>query len=315
LHPEGASTRSIDDLIRRLRWPVLRRLAVHPGGDERSAVRGQGIEYNEVREYQPGDDPRLIDWNLTARSNTTYVRESYPDRGLDVWMVVDTSRSLDWGTARCLKRQTALELVTAASQLLARHGNRVGALLADQRVHRVIGPVAGRTALLRLVAQVEAGMVSPNDGPPTDLGRALLEAGRLIRRRSLVLVVSDFLCPPNWGLPLRSLSMRHEVIAVRVSDPREHDIPDVGIVTFEDPETGAQLQVDTGSRRLRERFQRAAAEQRDRIRQEVVGAGAGMAELTTAEELLPQLVRFFQRRRALLVAGSRGPAGARGLPA
>jgi uncharacterized protein (DUF58 family) len=305
----------MDELFRRLRWPVLRRLAVHPGGDERSAVRGPGVEYNEVREYQPGDDPRLIDWNLTARSATTYVRESYPDRGLDVWLVVDTSRSLDWGTARCLKRQAALELVVAASQLLARHGNRVGALLADERVHRVIGPVAGRTALLRLVAQVEAGMVSPADRPPTDLGRALLEAGRLIRRRSLVLVISDYLGPANWGLPLRSLSIRHEVVAVRVSDPREQDIPDVGIVTFEDPETGAQLHVDTGSHRLRERFERAAAEQRERIRREISGAGSGLAELSTAEELMPQLVRFFQQRRALMVAGSRALGGSRGLPA
>jgi uncharacterized protein (DUF58 family) len=296
----------MEELFRRLRWPVLRRLAVHPGGDERSAVRGPGVEYSEVREYQPGDDPRLIDWNLTARSTSTYVRESYPDRGLDVWLVVDTSRSLDWGTARCLKRQTAVELVAAAAQLLARHGNRVGALLADQRVHQVVGPVAGRTALLRLIARVEAGMVPPDEGRSTDLGRSLLEAGRLIRRRSLVLVVSDFLCPPNWGLPLRSLALRHEVIAVCVTDPREHDIPDVGVVTFEDAETGAQLQVDTGSARLRERFRRAAAEQRERTRREVLGAGAGLAELTTAEELLPQLVRFFQRRRAILLAGSRG---------
>jgi uncharacterized protein (DUF58 family) len=299
----------MDELFRRLRWPVLRRLAIHPGGDERSAIRGLGVEYNEVREYQPGDDPRLIDWNLTARSTSTYVRESYPDRGLDVWLVVDTSRSLDWGTARCLKRQTALELVVAATQLLSRHGNRVGALLFDHGVHQVISPVSGRTGLLRLIAQVDRGMVPLDVGGPTDLGRALLEAGRLIRRRSLVIVISDFLSAVQWGLPLRSLALRHEVIAARVFDPREHEIPDVGVVTFEDAESGTQLQVDTGSRRLRERFKRAAEEQRGWIRQEILGAGAGLFELTTAEELLPQLVRFFQQRRALLVAGSRGLPG------
>jgi uncharacterized protein (DUF58 family) len=296
----------MDGLIRRLRWPVLRRLAVHPGGDERSAVRGLGVEYNDVREYQPGDDPRLIDWNLTARSNITYIRESYPDRGLDVWVVVDTSPSLDWGTARCLKRQLALELVAAATQLLARHGNRVGALLADQRVHQVLGPVAGRSALLRLVAQVDRGLATGGDGGPTDLGRALSEAGRLIGRRSLVVVVSDFLCQPNWALPLRALCARHEVVAARVIDPREQEIPDVGVVTFEDVESGAQLHVDTGSRLLRERFRRAAEQQRDGIRREVVQAGAGVLELTTAEELLPQLIRFFRERRALRVAGGRG---------
>ena len=304
----------MDELFRRLRWPVLRRLAVHPGGDERSAIRGLGIEYNEVREYQPGDDPRLIDWNLTARSGSTYVRESYPDRGLDVWLVVDTSRSLDWGTARCLKRETVLELVAAAAQLLSRHGNRVGALLFDQSVHQVMSPVSGRAGLLRLIAQVDRGMIPLDTGRPTDLGRALLEAGRLIRRRSLVMVVSDFLAPEQWGLPLKSLSLRHEVVAARVWDPREHEIPDVGIVTFEDAENGTQLQVDTSSRRLRERFKQAAEEQRRWICQQILGSGAGLLELTTAEELLPQLVGFFQQRRALIKAGSRGVAEPRGMP-
>ncbi|MBO0684073.1 MAG: DUF58 domain-containing protein [Candidatus Dormibacteraeota bacterium] len=299
----------MESLFRRLRWPVLRRMAVHPGGDERSSVRGLGIEYNDVREYQPGDDPRLIDWNLTARSDTTYVRESYPERGLDVWLLVDTSASLDWGTARCLKSQIALEMVAAATQLLARHGNRVGAALLDHRVHQLLEPVAGRTAVMRLVAQVDRGLSSHDGAGSTDLGRALTEAGRLIRRRSLVLVISDFLGEPNWGLPLRTLCARHEVIAARVLDPREQEIPDIGVVTFEDPESGRQLQVDTSSRRLRDHFRQAAEEQRTRIQQEVIAAGAGMLELTTAEDLLPQLMRFFRERRALLVAGGRGLPG------
>jgi uncharacterized protein (DUF58 family) len=215
---------------------------------------------------------------------------------------------------RCLKRQTVLELVAAATQLLSRHGNRVGALLFDQSVHQVISPVAGRAALLRLIAQVDRGMVPLGVSRPTDLGRALLEAGRLIRRRSLVVVVSDFLSPVRWGLPLRSLALRHEVIAACVSDPREQDIPDIGVVTFEDVENGTQLQVDTGSRRLRERFRLAAQEQRRWIHQEVLASGAGLFELTTAEELLPQLVRFFQQRRALGMARARAVPEARGLP-
>jgi uncharacterized protein (DUF58 family) len=122
----------------------------------------------------------------------------------------------------------------------------------------------------------------------------------------MVVVISDFLSSVGWGLPLRGLALRHEVIAACVSDPRERDIPDVGVITFEDAESGTQLDVDTSSRRLRERFRRAAEEQRQWIRQEILRSGAGLFELTTEEDLLPQLVRFFQQRRALLLAGSRG---------
>src|SRR5919199_517791 len=127
--PPNVATGSVpvEELLRRARWPVLRRLGFHPGGDERSRFRGAGIEYTDVREYQAGDDPRTIEWNITARSDRPYVRESTPDRGLDAWLLVDTSRSLDWGTARCLKREAAADLVVAASLLLARRGNRVGA--------------------------------------------------------------------------------------------------------------------------------------------------------------------------------------------
>jgi uncharacterized protein (DUF58 family) len=298
---------SVDELLRRLRWPVLRRLAVHPGGDELSRLRGAGIEYADVREYQPGDDPRSIDWNLTARSDRTYVRESVPDRGADVWLLVDTSRSLDWGTARCLKRQLVLELAAAAGQLLVRHGNRIGAVLFDQQVQAVARPAAGRTGLLRLIAQIQAAPVGLPVGGPTDLGRVLLEAGRLIRRPSVVIVISDFLVPDGWEQALSSLALRHEVVAAVIADPREREIPDVGMVTFEDPETGRQLLVDTGSKRLRERFRRAAEEQRLTLERKLVGAGAGVAQLSTEQDLVPQLLDFFLRRRAQ----RRGPLGPR----
>ena len=291
----------IDELMRRLRWPVVRRLAVHPAGEERSRLRGPGVEYSDVREYQAGDDPRWIDWNLTARSDRTYVRESLPDRGLDLWLVLDSSRSLDWGTARCLKRHLALELAAAAAHLFVRHGSRVGALVVDRGVGSVVPPASGRTAagvLLRNRLVVGA----------TDLGRSLQEAGRLTRRRSLLVVISDFLSPPGWEPPLRALALRHEVVAARIIDPRELDIPDVGLVTFEDPETGQQLAVDTGSRRLRERFRAAAEEQRRRLAAEIERCGAAHFELTTAEELLPQLVRFLQRRRVDASARAMRPA-------
>jgi len=310
---------AVDQLLRRSRWPVLRRLGFHPGGDERSSLRGAGLEYSDVREYQAGDDPRTIEWNITARSDRPYVRESLPNRGLDAWLLVDTTRSLDWGTARCLKRQLALEFSAVVGQLLIGRGNRVGALLFDDRVRSIIPPSAGRTALLQLIARMERAtdgqelpsLVGGGHGPQfpspsgggqgggsTDLGRALTEAGRLIRRPSMMVLISDFMTPGGWQQPLSSLAIRHEVIAVWITDPREREIPDVGVVTFEDPESGEQILVDTRSAHLRARFQEAAAAQRVTIRADLLRARAAIAELSTVAELVPQLVAFIKQREA-----------------
>jgi len=282
--------------MRRARWPVLRRLGFHPGGDEQSRFRGVGIEYSDVREYQAGDDPRSIEWNITARSDRPYVRESLPDRGLDAWMLIDVTRSLDWGTARCLKRQLGLEFAAAVGQLLIARGNRVGALLFDERVRAIVPPLSGRTALLRLIARVEREAQDPASS--TNLGRALTEAGRLIRKPSLVIVITDFMTADGWQRPLSSLAMRHEVIAAWVTDPREREIPDVGVVTFEDPESGQQILVDTGDARLRLRFESAADTQREAIRTDLQRARAAIAELSTVADLVPQLVRFIKQREA-----------------
>ncbi|HEX9095156.1 MAG TPA: DUF58 domain-containing protein [Candidatus Dormibacteraeota bacterium] len=295
--PDVASGLAVDDLLRRARWPVLRRLGFHPGGDERSSFRGTGLEYSDVREYQAGDDPRTIEWNITARSDRPYVRESLPDRGLDAWLLVDVSRSLDWGTARCLKRQLALEFSAVVGQLLIGRGNRVGALLFDERVRAIMPPSAGRSALLQLIARMERAAEHPAEGS-TDLGRALIEAGRLIRRPSLIIILSDFMTPAGWQQPLSALALRHEVIAALVTDPREGEIPDVGVVTFEDPESGRQILVDTRSVALRARFQDAAETQRETIRDDLMRARTAVAELSTAAEVVPQLVAFIKQREA-----------------
>jgi uncharacterized protein (DUF58 family) len=297
LPPDIAGGIAVDDLLRRARWPVLRRLGFHPGGDERSSFRGTGLEYSDVREYQAGDDPRTIEWNITARSDRPYVRESLPDRGLDAWLLIDVSRSLDWGTARCLKRQLALEFAAVVGQLLIGRGNRVGALLFDERVRAIIPPSAGRTALLQLIARISRAAEQPADGS-TDLGRALTEAGRLIRRPSLMVILTDFMTPGGWQQPLSALAIRHEVIAAWVTDPRERDIPDVGVVTFEDPESGQQILVDTRSAPLRARFEEAANAQRATIRADLIRARTAVAELSTAAEVVPQLVAFIKQREA-----------------
>jgi uncharacterized protein (DUF58 family) len=296
------------EALGRLRWPVWNRLGFHAWGDERSKLRGPGVEFADVREYEFGEDARLIDWNLTARSDRVFVRESHPERGLDAWLIVDTSASLDWGTALVLKRDAALEMASAAASLIARHGSRVGAIVFDSNVRRVLPPVAGRTGRLHLVGHLDTDFSSGGVGPATALAAALNQAARVIQRRSLLIVISDFLAAGGWQRPMAILGHRHEVVAARVVDPTELAIPDIGVVIFEDPETGEQLQVDTSDSRLRDRFQLAAAEQSRHITEDLRRAHVTEFNITTAQPFLPQLIDYLRRRSA-------EHSGRRGAPA
>jgi uncharacterized protein (DUF58 family) len=295
-----------------LQWTVLQPLATRLGGDERSLVRGAGLEMTEVREYQPGDDVRHIDWNITARTERPHVREAHAERGLDVWLVVDLSASVAWGTAQCLKRDRAIELAAVAGQLLGRRGNRVGALLFAERPLALIPPAAGRPHLLRLLGalrEIDQQHAAQRYQGRTDLAAALHQADALMRRRSLALIISDLLVGDGWLTALNRLAQRHEVIVGRLSDPREGALPDVGLITLEDPETGGQLLVNTSDRGLRERFQQAAAAQAAQIEAAVTSSGADQLALSTDAELLPALVRFLSlrdtRRRLRAGAGAR----------
>jgi len=286
------------DALRRVRWPLLKRLGFHAWGDERSNVRGPGVEYAESREYEFGEDARTIDWNLSARSDRIYVRESHPDRGLDAWLIVDASASLDWGTALMLKREAAIDMASAASSLIARHGSRVGAIVFDANVRRILPPVAGRRGRLHLVGSLDADLSSAPTGAATALAAALWQAVKVIRRPGLLIVISDFLAAGGWQRPMAVLGHRHELVAARVVDPTEMAVPDIGVVTFEDPETGRQLHVDTSDRRLRERFQLAAIEQSLRISTDLKRAHAVQFQITTAQPSLPQLTEYLRRRSA-----------------
>jgi uncharacterized protein (DUF58 family) len=294
----------MSQLLRRLSWPALRRLGIHLGGAEQSVVRGPGIEYTDAREYTPGDDSRQIDWNLTARCDRHFVKDSFPERALDAWLVLDVSPSMAWGTARCLKGRLVNEMAVAASELLARGGNRVGVILFGAGAPAIVPPRAGRAHRMRMLATLEAASAAPDAGA-TDLIAALERVERVARRRALVILVTDFLTPAGWERPLARMSLRHEIVAVHVTDPREGSIPNVGIVTFEDPETGRQLTVDTASRRLRARFEQAAAEQRDELQERLRRCRVDVFPISTAEELMPRLARFLATRRALRSA--RGP--------
>ena len=288
------------DWLQRLQWRILRPLATTLGGDERSLIRGPGMELNEVREYQPGDDVRLIDWNITARADRPFVRESHVERSLDVWLLLDLSASVQWGTADCTKRERAVEFAAVASQLLNRHGNRIGAIVFADRPLGFIPLGSGRNHVLRLLAAMREVPRQARRGR-TDLKAALVRANTTLQRRSLVLVVSDFLAENGWQPELGRLAQRHEVVGVRLQDPRESALPDIGLVVLEDPETGSQLLVNTADRALRDRFQAAAQAQAERINRELTACGVDQLALSTDTPLLPPLLRFLgarQRRRA-----------------
>lgn len=294
--PPPAEPESLEALLHRLDWTVLRPLAARFGGDERSKVRGFGLEMTETREYQPGDDVRYIDWNITARSDSTYVRESHVERSLDVWLVLDLSASVDWGTARCTKRDLALEFVAAVGQLLGRRGNRLGAFVFSDRLVDLIPPGTGRKHLLHLLRRIREKPSQDNFGSP-DFTQMLVQANNLIRGRSLVIIVSDFLAPDGWQPILGRLALRHEVVAACLRDPREMELPDIGLITLEDPETGRQMTVDTADRKLRERFRQAAQHQADKLKADLAGCGVEQLTLNTAENLLLALVNFLESRQ------------------
>jgi uncharacterized protein (DUF58 family) len=283
-------------ILQRLDWQVIRRLDGILQGDYRGLFYGAGLDLADLREYQPGDDIRHIDWNVTARLDTPYVRQYIEDRDITAWFLLDLSPSMDFGAADGLKRDRLVELTTVLARLLTRRGNRVGAILYDSRVERVIPARGGRLHVLRLIHDLLQQPPLPA-APYTDLGVLLRAALHTIVRRSLIFVVSDFYSAPGWERPLRLLSQRHEVLAVRLSDPREDELPDVGMVLLQDAETGEQLYVDTGDPRFRERLREVGEQRRAALDAALRHARVDALSLSTEEDLVRALVAFAARRK------------------
>jgi len=281
--------------LRQLDLLVNRKLDGVLNGDYQGYLRGPGSEAGDARGYQPGDDARRIDWNLTARTNTTFVRDTIADRELETWLVVDGTASLDFGTASCEKRDLALAAAAAFGFLTARAGNRVAALCFDGESTDVRPPRSGREAVLALLHRIQQ---RPRAGEARgSLADALRRTQRLARRRGLVVVISDLLDTSDWPRELRLLATRHEVVVAQIRDPRESELPPVGLLTLVDPETGRRQEVQTNSRKLRERFAAAATEQQDGIARAVRSAGAGHLVLSTDRDWLLDVARFTLARR------------------
>jgi uncharacterized protein (DUF58 family) len=289
-------TESSAPLLRRLELLVQRRLDGLLQGNYLGLIPGPGSETGESRLYFPGDDVRRMDWAVTARTDTPYVRQTIADRELETWLVVDLSPSLDFGTARSEKRELVFAAITALTHLTARGGNRVGAIVTNGDSTYRIPALAGRTHARALVDRI-AQTPKASAGRRGDLAAALEMVRRPPRRRGLVAVVSDFLGDADWERPLRGLGQRHQLLGVEIVDPRELELPDAGLVTFVDPESGEQLEVQTARADIRARYAEAAAAQRQQIATMLRHAGAEHLQLRTDRDWLEDVVRFVVTHR------------------
>jgi uncharacterized protein (DUF58 family) len=286
--------------VGQLELTVLRRLDGLLHGDHRGLLPGHGSEAGEARTYVPGDDPRRIDWAVTARTGEPYVRDTVSDHELELWAVVDASGSMGFGTASATKHEVAWAAVGALVLLASRAGNRVAMVAAGQG-RRSLPPRSGRA---HVGAVLSALRRAPEPGDRTDLGAVLTSVRRTANRRGMVVVASDF-DGDGWERPLRALGAKHDVLAIHVVDPRELALPDVGLVALEDPESGRRRLVDTRDARVRARFDALASAHRDDVARRLAAAGADRFVLRTDRDWVTDLVRFVGSRRARAAAARR----------
>jgi uncharacterized protein (DUF58 family) len=303
-------------LLRRLEYTVRNRLDGLLQGNYVGLVPGPGSEAGESRQYVPGDDVRRMDWPVTARTTVAHVRRTIADRELETWLVVDLSPSMDFGTGLTEKRELVLAAMTAVVHLTVRGGNRVGAVVSNGREMYRVPALGGRNHARHLMRRIAATTRVDSTGGP-DLVTMLESLRRPPRRRGLVAVVSDFLdgspldAGPRWERPLRALSDRHQLLGIEVLDPRELELPAAGLVTFVDPESGRELEVQTNSASVRQDYAAAAAAQRERIAVALRHGGAAHLQLRTDRDWISDVVRFVVARRRF--AGPMNALSAQGL--
>ena len=283
-------------ILQRLEWRVIRRLDGLLQGDYRTLFYGTGIDFADLREYQAQDDIRHIDWNVTARMDSPYVRQYVEDREVTAWFLLDLSPSMHFGPLERPKELILTEFVGTLARLLTRDGNRVGAILYKSKVERTIPPRGGRNQVLRLMRDLLREADTPST-TTTDLSTLLFAGLNTFRRRSLVFVISDFISEPGWERALSLLSRRHELIAIRLWDPSEVELPDAGLIVVEDAETGEHLYVDTSDRGFRQRFQEAAQQREEMLAASIKRAGVDLFDISTAEEVTSAIVRMASLRK------------------
>jgi uncharacterized protein (DUF58 family) len=292
------ATLTPERVLRRLEWRVLRKLDGRLQGDHRTVFRGSGVDVADLREYQFGDDLRHIDWNVTARTDITHVREYHEDREITAWLLLDSSASMEFGPVQRRKYTVLTEVAASVAQLLSRGGNRVGAVFFDSRVRETIPPGNGRNQVLRILARLlrtAPGERHAETG--TDLAGALRAALGILKRRSLLVVVSDFIGEPGWQGLLGQLARRNDVVAIQVVDPREFELPSAGMIYVEDAETGEVIFIDTDDPAFRARLRAGADERQAELVADLRSAGLDLFTVSTDDDLVHALFRIAQLRR------------------
>ena len=286
-----------DELIARIRRiEITTRKLVNDSfaGEYQSVFKGRGMEFDEVRQYHPGDDVRSIDWNVTARTGEPHVKSYIEERELTVMLAVDVSRSGDFGTRNRFKRELAVELAAVMSFAATTNNDRVGLLLFTDRVESLVPPRKGRSHVLRMVRDL---LVFQPDGSGTDISLALDTVHRMLKRRSIIFLVSDFLADPeSYRQAMLVTNRRHDVVAFDLSDPLEHEIADVGIMALEDAESGQLRWVDTGSSEWRREFLEQVASVEEGKNDVFIAAAVDRIKVTTARDYVPEVGAFFKDR-------------------
>ena len=300
---EPALQSGAESLLKRLEWTTIRRLDGVLQGDYRTLFRGVGLDFADLREYQSHDDVRHIDWNVTARTGTPHVRVFTEDREMAAWFVMDLSASVDFGSGARRKRDVCNELAISLARVLTGHGNRVGALLygggdtaaTKKGIDKMLPTGSGRRHVLHLAHELLAHRAKMGH-QETQLADLLEAAAHTIKRRSTVFVISDFFSAPGWDKPLAQLARRQDVVAVRLTDPLELQLPDMGLITLRDAETGETKLVDC-SPGFRRRFAEISAEKETQLRDGLALAGVDTLELSTDMDIADALIRFAALRR------------------
>lgn len=279
--------------IRRIEIRARRLVANVFLGEYHSVFRGRGIEFSEVRQYEPGDDVRAIDWNVTARMGSPYVKKYIEERELTVMLVVDVSASSAFTTAELSKRALAAEVAATLAFAAVANGDRVGLIAFSDEVELFVPPAKSRRHVLRIVREL---LYLQPRGRRTSIGAALTYMSRVVRRRAVVFVLSDFFTG-GYEPQFRAAAVRHDVIALSLTDPGERDLPDVGLLEMEDAESGERMLIDTSDASVRHAYHERAAQRAEALRRTLAGTGAEYVELSTAESYVEPLLRLFRRRR------------------
>jgi uncharacterized protein (DUF58 family) len=285
-----------EQILQRLDWQVVRRLDGLLQGDYRTLFYGSGIDFTDLREYQPQDDIRHIDWNVTARMNSPYVRQYVEDRDITAWFLLDLSASMGFGPVGRPKRLVLTDFVATLARLLTRNGNRVGAIFYNNHIDKIIPPRSNRNQVLRMIRDLLEDPSEPS-GAVTDL-RVLIHAGlNTVKRRSLVFLISDYFSEPGWQRPLTMLNQRNELIAIRLWDALETELPDAGFMVVEDAETGEQIFVDTGNPEFRRRFLDVTMRREEMLKERLKQANVDLYEISTNEDIVHAITRMAALRK------------------